>query len=414
MSYSIDNIVNVTTLLSAAGLGFANFGKACLFVAGDTPITPPPAPPAETEDTAKLTLKGSVGAVKTPVASTYATTKSSKAIGSHAVYNSISEMAEDGYTSTSEAYKIASRWFGNSPAGKQLTVYIRDPQKTVVDSLNEARDRLWWYWTFFTKEVYDSVTEPFDQVAAWGDAAGAMVPYFPSVAEWQKAKNGITGTATAVMASGTRHTFVFGNDKDQYAGAGLCAWFANVNYLLDNSTITGEYKPLPGVTADELTGTQITNLRNLGAVFYSGIELQGSSVAGRTIDTKTASAFGEWIDDVVNTDAFINAIKVSLFNTITGSPTKLAQTMAGQATLIASARQVCEQYVANGFLGERTWTNPDSGLEETVSGYQILSKPEDILTISSAERAARKAAPIKIRAFRAGAIHAIDVTVEVF
>ena len=82
--------------------------------------------------------------------------------------------------------------------------------------------------------------------------------------------------------------------------------------------------------------------------------------------------------------------------------------------VLAAAKAVGEQYIANGFLGERTYTDPDDAQEKTTNGYEILSKPEDILKLSDSDRNARKCAPVNVRIFRAGAIHAVDITVDVY
>jgi hypothetical protein len=103
---------------------------------------------------------------------------------------------------------------------------------------------------------------------------------------------------------------------------------------------------------------------------------------------------------------------VALFNALAKVPTKLRQTPAGQQVLIDAAAQVGEKFIGNGYLGERLFTN-DAGEEVLSRGYEILTKAEDILLISDAERAARGAAPIVMRIFRAGAIHTVDLTANV-
>jgi len=150
------------------------------------------------------------------------------------------------------------------------------------------------------------------------------------------------------------------------------------------------------------------------AAFYTVVDLQCSSDIGRVVNSWSHSAFGEYMDDIVDLDAFVNNLRVNLYNAVANQTTKLPQTPPGQAVLLAAAKETGELYIANGYLGPRTWTNPDNGLEELTLGYEILTKPEDILIISDPDRADRKSAPIQIRIFRAGAIHAVDVTVDVF
>ena len=148
--------------------------------------------------------------------------------------------------------------------------------------------------------------------------------------------------------------------------------------------------------------------------FYSVVDLQGSNDMGRWLNTWTHSTYGEWIDDVVNLDAFINAIQVGIYNMIANQTTKLLQTTIGQAMVIAAARAVCEQYISNGFLGERNYTDPDDAQEKYTRGFEILTRPEDILSLSTSDRANRKCAPVRIRVFRAGAIHTADIDIDVY
>ena len=78
------------------------------------------------------------------------------------------------------------------------------------------------------------------------------------------------------------------------------------------------------------------------------------------------------------------------------------------------ARPTLAQYITNNYLGPRNYTDPDDGLEKYTVGYEILTKPEDILDLSDADRDARKSAAIRIRIFRAGAIHQVPVDVDVY
>lgn len=378
MAYPVENIINVTTRISPAGLAFANFGKAFLF-----------APVADHS--------------KTGVADTIA------------VYNSLADLSAD-FLSDTETYKAANSWFGTIPNPTELTVYLLDAtDANIVDSLNKARDKYWWYWTFFTKTVY-AATADFPAIAAWGDANNAMVPNCSTATEAAAIRSAVTtDIASTMTTAGTRHCYTLAHATDAYAGISLAAQFAAVNYSGLATTITGEFKKI-NAAAEDISGTEAGFMRDdkKKAVFYSKVDLQGSEDAGRIINSYTHSSYGEYIDDVVNLDAFTNDLKVTLYNALTNQPTKLPQTVAGQTVLLSAAKETCERYLSNGYLGERNYTDPSDGLEKYTRGYEILTQPEDILSISDAERAARKAAPIKVRIYRAGAIHAVDVTVEVY
>ncbi|WP_033735202.1 DUF3383 family protein, partial [Pseudomonas putida] len=118
------------------------------------------------------------------------------------------------------------------------------------------------------------------------------------------------------------------------------------------------------------------------------------------------------IDDVFNLDGFVNTLTVNVYNALANAK-KLGQTPDGQQVLMDAAAQVGQRYIDNGYLGPRIYTSEETGDELLSDGYEILSKAVDILDLTDAERAERFSAPIRIRVFRAGAIHAVDITVDV-
>ncbi|AFC22432.1 tail sheath [Vibrio phage CP-T1] len=381
MSYDVSNIININTRISPQGLAFANFAKAVLF-----------APESE------LPVGFSVDTRRT--------------------YQSITELAVD-FPSTTKTYKAANRWLGGIPSINELVVYGRDTTNdtTWTITLNKAYNTLWWFWTFVTDEVYANEASVLE-IADWCNGVESMFPnnQTGAAATAIRDPNDSTDIATQLTTLGYRTTFTFSHATDPYAGNALCKFFAAVNYSGTNSTITGEFKKLSGVAAESLTGTEYAAMKQdtKKCVFYSAVDLQGSTDAGRVLNTYTHSTFGEYIDDVVNLAAFVNALKVTLYNTIANNTTKVGQDTVGQSLIIGAAKTVGEQYISNGYLGERFYTDPDDAVEKFTRGYEILTKPEDILNLSDADRAARKSAPLRIRIFRKGAIHAVDVTVDVY
>ncbi len=379
MSYNASNIINIATRISPQGLSFANFSLAMLF-----------APEAELP----------VGFV----------------VNTYRVYQSLSDLSVD-FADTTETYKAAQRYMAMIPQPREIRVFGRSnvtDSDTIIETLNIAANETWWYWTMFTVDVYNDEAS-IKLVADWLDANGRYSMNCSTAANI-RAGAVTTDIASELTATGQRHISTFSHATDPYAGHALIAWFSSVNYSVPGSTITGEFKKLPGVAAEDLTGTEYAAMRQdtKKAVFYTVVDLQGSNDNGRVINSWSHSAFGEYIDDVVNLDAFVNDLRVTMYNALANQPTKPSQTPPGQSLLLAAARETGERYIANGYLGPRNWTNPDNGQEEFTAGYEILTKPEDILHISDSERGERKSAPIRIRVFRAGAIHAVDIAVDVF
>ncbi len=379
MSYSVENIIRIVTRLSPGGLAFANFGSAMLF----SPEAEKPAGMA-------------VDTIRT--------------------YKTLADVQVD-FINTTETYKAAARWLSMIPQPSELRIYARSnitDLDTMLTTLGKASDQTWWYWTFFTADVYADEAN-FPALAVWADANGRFVPNC-SLSVGVRDPASTTDIASVLTTAGSRRTYTLSHATDPYAGISFAALFAAVNYSQARSTITGEFKKLPGVAAESLTATEYAamQLPTKKAIFYTQVDLQGAIDSGRVINSITHSSFNEYVDDVVNLDAFVNALKVSLFNVTANQTTKLPQTPAGQAMLIGSAKEVCEQYISNGYLGPRNYTDPDDGVEKFTAGYEILTKPEDILSLSSSDLSERKSAPIRVRLFRAGAVHLVDVSVDVY
>lgn len=379
MSYPADRIIQVNARISPAGLGFANFASATVF-AVDTEVT-----------TAAMT------------------------INTRKTYLTIQEVASD-FADTTQTYKAAAAWLGGTPKMRQVTIWMTDTaDATITATLNKARDAFWWYWTIFPA-VSLVVVADVKEIAAWCEANASMFinNQTGTKSDDIRNQNKTDDIASDLTLLGHRHVYTAAHSTNAQSGTHLAKHFAAVNYSADRSTITGEFKKSPGVAAEDLKGSEIVAMEEKNATFYTIVELQGSKDVGRWLNTKTHSTYGEYIDDVVNLDAFINTLTVRLYNALANVTTKLEQTPRGQAVLLATARQVGEQYISNSYLGPRNYIDPDDGEEKYTIGFEILTKPEDILDITPEDRSARLAAPIRMRLFRAGAIHKTIVDLDVY
>ncbi len=378
MSYPADRIIQVNARISPAGLGFANFGSITVFAAA--------------ADVTGALVKNT-----------------------RKTYLDIQEVAED-FPDTTETYKAAAAWLGGTPKGRELTIWMTDgDDTTIAETLNKARDAYWWYWTVFTAPIL-AVANNVKDIADWCEQNASMLinnQTGAAVADIRD-QNKTDDIASELTTLGYRHVYTAAHATNAQAGTYLAKHFAVVNYSADRSTITGEFKKSPGVAAEDLKGSAIVAMESKKATFYPIVELQGSQDVGRWLNTITHSTYGEYIDDVVNLDAFINTLTVRLYNALANVTTKLEQTPRGQAVLLATARQVGEQYIANGYLGPRNYVDPDDGEEKYTIGFEILTKPEDILDLIPEDRNKRLAAPIRMRLFRAGAIHKAIVDLDVY
>lgn len=375
MAYQAENIINIVTYLTSAGLGTSNFGAGMIFADSDS------------------------------------TTVTAFAEGSYRDYASAAEVAVD-FDEASDPYLAAVAWFSALPKPLSLRIYRRITENTAVQSFNDAINKnIWFYWFDFETSLRATVADVL-AIEAAADAAGKFFAFTTNDANVRDVSVS-TDVVTRAVAQGNRRMFALSHATAPYAGFELAAVFSRVNFSAADSTITGELKKLPGVTAENLNNTAYTAMENKGAVFYTVVENGGEYDDGRLINSKTTSSYGEFIDDVFNLDAFVNYLRVALYNALAKATTKVAQTPAGQTVLINAANQVGEQFISNGYLGARNYVDMDTGETKLSRGYLQLTKATDILSISDADRAARKSAPIRMRLFRAGAIHAVDVALYV-
>lgn len=375
MAYPAESIINIDTLISSAGLGTANFGAGMIFADFDS--------------------SSDVGFVE----------------GTYRDYGSPAAVAVD-FDIASDPYKAALSWFSALPKPKSLRIYLRVELDTAVQSFNDAiNKRIWFYWFEFETSIRAVDADVLALVEA-ADAAGKFLAFTTNQATVRDPAVS-TDIVSKAFVQGSRRMFIVSHATELYAGFELAAVFSRVNFNAANSTITGEFKKLPGIDAEDLTQTAYSAMKQKGAVFYTVVETGGEKDMGRVINSKSTSTFGEFIDDVFNLDAFVNYLTINLYNALTKVPTKLRQTAAGQQVLIDAASQIGERFIDNGYLGERYYNSDETGEQVLSRGYEVLTKAEDIRDITDAERADRQSAPIIMRLFRAGAIHAVDVTVQV-
>lgn len=311
MSYPATNIIRINARISPAGLGNANFASAMLF-----------APQSELP----------VGFAP----DTYRT------------YFTLPALSED-FADTTETYKAAQRWLGGTPATRELKVYgAATADATRAATLNKARNMIWWYWTMWTAPVL-AVKADVLAIAQWCEDNTSMFIDNQTGASATEIRDpaDTDDIATQLTTAGFRHVYTAAHATDPYSGSALAKHFAAVNYSADRSTITGEFKKSSGVAAENLTGTAYAAMQSdkKKAVFYTVVDNQGSTDSGRWLNTLTHSTYGEFIDDVVNLDAYINGLTTALYNGTANQVTKLAQTPVGQAVLIGIARSFSQGYI---------------------------------------------------------------------
>jgi hypothetical protein len=218
-----------------------------------------------------------------------------------------------------------------------------------------------------------------------------------------------TDIASSLKKLGYKRSFVQFSGKNLYASASLFGRAFSVNFNANRSTITLKFKQEPGVVYEQLTETRAQALADKNANVFAYYNTDQAILQEGTM------ANGAFFDEVHGTDWLQNALQTELWNMLYQSKTKIPQTNAGMNTLVAVCKGVCIEGQNNGLIADRGIWNADGFGElergDPIPGFYIYAQNVDDQPQS--EREQRKAPPIQIAAKLAGAIHFVDVIVDV-
>lgn len=417
MAYSVDNIIPVNVIIGAAGLGYADFTTAFVF-ADTSDLLSDNAPAILTEAGEKLETEK--GEVITPGSVPVTARGETFAVDTFRDYAGMKALGDD-FGTDSDIYLIATRYFAQIPRPSLLTVWMKNPEdESLLVTLNKADEAAWRYNYFFKTE--DCSDEHLLLLSDWSDTNGHPVWYTSTMDE--VLDQSVTDDIVSRLAKkGNRHMLVgwrapeaVDTDPSQaYSMVQVAATFAKFRPNGLSTAMTAEYQVLPGVDGDELKTSHYNALKAKKAVFFTPVELAGQKDTCRVINSVSMSSYGEFIDDVINIDVLKNHLQVDGYNYIANVGTKRPLTPRGYAGLLNVLTGTLKRFYNNGVLGEGTYTDEETGDEKTSRfGYVILSRAEDVLSLTKAQRKKREFPPTKILVIlaRAGHVAELNVTVE--
>lgn len=199
------------------------------------------------------------------------------------------------------------------------------------------------------------------------------------------------------------------SSTNAYAIASALSRLITVNYGGNNTTLTLMYKQEPGIVPENLTENQAAALEskncNVVAAYDNDTAIFETGVM----------ASGDFADTITGTDWLAVTIMTAVYNLLYTSPTKIPQTDAGTALICTTIANVCSQGVSNGLIAPGVWNSGGFGSlnqgDYLSKGFYIYANP--IATQNQADRAARRSPPIQVAVKLAGAIHTVDVIVNV-
>jgi hypothetical protein len=208
---------------------------------------------------------------------------------------------------------------------------------------------------------------------------------------------------------GYKYSIVQYSSTSPYAVASLFGRLLTVNFNGNRTTITLMYKTEPGIVAESLNTSQANAL---DAKRYNYFVNYDNSTA--IIQTGVTPS-GIFIDSIYNAIWFRNRLQTDLYNALCLSPTKIPQTDAGNQQLAAVMEKAGDAALNNGYAGPGVWTSAGFGAlnqGDTLSkGYYVYTPP--ISSQSTSDRQARKSVPFQMALLEAGAIHSVQLAVNV-
>lgn len=213
-----------------------------------------------------------------------------------------------------------------------------------------------------------------------------------------------------LKGKGYNRTFAVYSSDNHHADCSVFGRFATINYEGISTTITAKFKQCPDVTPEELTTTQANTLESKHVNVFvtydndTSILQEGVMCGGNFIDEMTGL---DWLQDKVQT---------AVYNVLYTSTTKIPQTDSGIQRIVAKITQCLDAAVQNGFVAPGVWGGDPVGVVESgdylPSGYYIYAQSVD--DQDQADREARKAPPITCLIKLAGAVHFVDVSINVY
>lgn len=245
----------------------------------------------------------------------------------------------------------------------------------------------------------------------------------PLIASWAKANSVIvyetfTGAAAlevdpsnpvwaVTLASQGNFRMLYSNAGNRKFGVSYMARTHTVNFNGERTAITLHLKTL-NVPAETYSQTEIDKAKAVGLDIYTTI---------KDAPCVLTSAANDFVDNVYNLMAYVDAVQTDSFNLLKTTPTKVPQTYYGVDQLEDCAEKTTRGFVKAGVFNPGTWTLPDffgdrdmflRNIEQ--NGFYVLAG--DLADQSTADRQARKSPVLQIAVKNAGAVHSEDIIIN--
>lgn len=277
------------------------------------------------------------------------------------------------------------------------------PIETKVESLSRLKALVNFKGAVFTDQMLDAEVP---LVASWAQANQTII-YNVFSGTGYLTPSGSNPVWAVKLASQSSFRSLYSKAGNRLMAASYMARTHTVNFNAENSAMTMNLKEL-SVPAEGYSQSEIDAAKRVGLDVYTTIK-----------DTPVVLTSGanDFVDNVYNLIAFIDAVQTDMFNILKVAGTKIAQTTRGVNQLVAQAEKTSRGFVRAGVFAPGTWSSPDSfGNLDTFNrnieqfgfywlGGLLKDQPQS-------DRQARKSPVIQGAVKNAGAIHSVDIIIN--
>lgn len=321
-------------------------------------------------------------------------------------YTKLADMLTDGFVTTDAEYVAAQLYFSQSPAPGKVVIGRWDGTgaETAAQAITACRaSNKNWYGCM----ICGAAKADIIAVAAVIEAATPSSVFFFDTKD-ADVKPGTAGNVFLTLKASNYSKTIGQYSAQTNSVAALLGYAMGASNSNANSAYTLAYKKEVGVTVDDLTSAEVTNIKNANGNVYvnRGINYD--------VFESGVMANGQHFDEILGLDVLSNDIQQSVMETLTSNP-KVPQTDDGVGYLINAISDACVRARSRAFIAPGVWNaapilNLQTG--DTLSeGYAVLA--DSIANQSAADRAARISPTIYVPIKLAGAIEHVVISILV-
>ncbi len=219
----------------------------------------------------------------------------------------------------------------------------------------------------------------------------------PANVVWDIKLSGLTNYRMLYSAAGNRKM-----------AASYMARTHTVNFNGENTALTMHLKEL-SVAAEEYTQTEITAAKNVGLDIYTTI---------KNTPAILTSGANDFVDNRYNFIAFEDALQTDMYNLLKQTGTKIPQTRRGVNQLLDQAEKTTRNFRRAGVFAPGEWTSPDTfgdraTFERAIREDGFYWIAGSLAQQPQADREARKSPVLQGAVKLAGAVHSVDIIVNI-